>query len=112
MFKLFLFFFSFPIIKHSGGIVFFFLLPTSFLALVLRKITPEDLNDYRPISLIGSVYKIISKVLDSKLKWVLNFVISSTQFCFLREILDGVLMINEIIDWKKLAKKCVTLIKG
>lgn len=63
------------------------------------------MNDFRPISLnIRCVYKIITKILASRLKGVLPGIISPSQTTFLqwRQILDGVLVTNEIIN---LAKK-------
>lgn len=47
----------------------------SFLALIPKTSNPQDLNDYRPISLIGSLYKILAKTLAGRLKRVLENVI-------------------------------------
>jgi len=45
---------------------------SSFIALVLKKkINPLGMDDYRPISLVGCTYKIISKILANRLKNVL-----------------------------------------
>lgn len=41
-----------------------------FLALIPKISYPQRLTDYRPISLIGSLYKILVKVLASRLKKV------------------------------------------
>ena len=40
----------------------------TFLVLALKKGGAEDLRDYRPISLVGSLYKLWAKVLASRLK--------------------------------------------
>lgn len=56
--------------KLVGGI------NSSFIALVLKKDNPISLGDYRPINLIGSVYKILSKVLANRLKVVMPRIIS------------------------------------
>ncbi|CAK8576583.1 unnamed protein product [Lathyrus sativus] len=41
---------------------------SSFLALIPKKENPQSFDDYRPITLIGCIYKIVSKVLAAKLK--------------------------------------------
>jgi len=47
----------------------------SFIALVLKVKDPMSLDEYRPISLVGAIYKIISKVLANRMKSVLPRVI-------------------------------------
>nr|KYP55804.1 LINE-1 reverse transcriptase isogeny [Cajanus cajan] len=75
----------------------------SFLALIPKVLHPISLTEYRPISLISSVHKIISKVLAARMKLVIGSVISRVQIAFVprRHLLDGVLVVNELID-----KKC------
>lgn len=41
---------------------------SSFIVLIPKKDGASKLNHFRPISLIGSLYKIIAKVLASRLK--------------------------------------------
>lgn len=43
----------------------------SFLALIPKKHDLQDLGEYRPISLIGSLYKIIAKKLAKRISKVL-----------------------------------------
>ncbi|MCI41574.1 RNA-directed DNA polymerase (Reverse transcriptase), partial [Trifolium medium] len=38
-----------------------------FLALIPKVKNPEALGDYRPISLLGCIYKLVSKVLAARL---------------------------------------------
>lgn len=86
---------------------------SSFVALIGKKKNPQELVDFGPISLIGCIYKIISKILASRLKGVLPGIISTTQTAFLkgRQILDGVLVANEVINYAKKKKKPLYLFK-
>ena len=47
-----------------------------FLVLVPKGSIVEDLKDLRPISLMGSLYKILSKVLANRIKRVMGLIIS------------------------------------
>ena len=42
------------------------------MALTPKKVGAEELTDFRPICLIGGVYKIIAKLLEERLKKVLH----------------------------------------
>ncbi|KAL4302531.1 hypothetical protein GQ457_10G018910 [Hibiscus cannabinus] len=74
---------------------------STFLVLIPKKDSHVGLWDFWPISLINSVYKIISKVLAGRLEKVLNGLISEEQSAFVvgRQIVDGVLMSNEVIHF-------------
>ncbi|KAK1436726.1 hypothetical protein QVD17_02508 [Tagetes erecta] len=86
---------------------------SSYIALIPKILDPSELNDFRPIHLIGSVSKVVSKVLSSRLKPVLDTIISDTQSAFIkkRNIIDGPLVINEIISWAKKKKLKLFLFK-
>ncbi|RVW67638.1 Transposon TX1 uncharacterized 149 kDa protein [Vitis vinifera] len=75
-------------------------LNSTFLLLIPKKEGTEDLKDFRPISLVGSVYKLLAKVLANRLKTVMGEVISDSQHAFVhgRQILDAVLIANEALD--------------
>ncbi|XP_028079407.1 uncharacterized protein LOC114281149 [Camellia sinensis] len=88
---------------------------SSFIALILKSNSPSCLNDYRPISLIGSMYKLLAKVLLDKLKLIMPKIIGEVQSSFLggRNILDGVLIPNEIVNgWRKSNSKGLVLKLG
>ncbi|RVX00840.1 putative ribonuclease H protein [Vitis vinifera] len=67
---------------------------------VPKKGGAEDLKDFRPISLVGSLYKLLAKVLANRIKKVMGKVISEPQNAFVegRQILDAVLIANEVVD--------------
>ncbi|KAK4571672.1 hypothetical protein RGQ29_030188 [Quercus rubra] len=57
-------------------------LNATFLVLIPKKNDASDIRDFQPISLVGSVYKILAKVLANRLRMVLNQLISETQNSF------------------------------
>ena len=75
-------------------------LNSTFLLLIPKKEGIEDLKDFRPISLVGSVYKLLAKVLANKQKLVMGEVIFDSQQAFVqgRQILDAVLIANVALD--------------
>lgn len=60
-------------------------------------------REFRPISLVGCVYKLLMKILAIKLKKVMPLSISLFQGAFVqsRHILDGVLIVNKLINRRK-----------
>ncbi|RVW65713.1 LINE-1 retrotransposable element ORF2 protein [Vitis vinifera] len=83
-------------------------LNSTFLVLIPKKGGAEDLGDFRPISLLGGLYKILAKVLANRIKEVLDKVVSSDQNAFVkgRQILAASLIANEVIDyWLKRKEK-------
>ena len=62
------------------------------------------MSDFRPISLVGSMYKVLAKVLANRMKKVISSVIKEAQMAFVsnRQILDSFVIAEEIIHhWKK-----------
>lgn len=79
-------------------------LNSSFVALIPKSENPVGLAAYRPISLVGCIYKVLAKVLVNRLRPVLPQVIGEVQSAFLggRNIQDEILIASEVIDfWKK-----------
>jgi len=73
----------------------------------------DDITKFRPISLVGSVYKILAKVLASRLRKVVGKVVSPNQHAFIsgRQILDASLIANECIDFYLKSKQSGILCK-
>ncbi|GJS79063.1 RNA-directed DNA polymerase, eukaryota [Tanacetum coccineum] len=80
---------------------------SSFVALIPKVTDAKFVNDFRPISLIGCVYKVVTKVLANRLALVISDLVSDTQSAFVagRQILDGPFILNEILHWCKRKKK-------
>lgn len=75
--------------------------------LITKNQDAKELKDFRPISLLSSVYKIISKVHTFRLKVVMNGLIAQPQSAFVngRQILDNVLTANECIEDKRFSER-------
>ncbi|XP_026440576.1 uncharacterized protein LOC113339540 [Papaver somniferum] len=85
----------------------------SFLTLIPKKEDSCTPKDFRPLSLISSAYKIISKLLAEMLKKVIPELISDFQGAFIhdKQILDGVLISNECVDSRLKSKKPIYWIR-
>lgn len=82
---------------------------SSFISLIPKIKDPLMIGDYRPISLIGCIYKIISL----RMKKVMGHCIDVVQSAYIerRNILDGPLMVNKIYSWAKKNKRKILLFK-
>ena len=86
---------------------------STFIALIPKVESLQRLNDFRPISLVGSMYKILAKVLANRLRSIIGSVISDSQSSFVKgqQILDGILVANEVVDDARRCKKELLLFK-
>ncbi|GJU54666.1 RNA-directed DNA polymerase, eukaryota [Tanacetum coccineum] len=86
---------------------------SSFISLVSKVPDPKFVSDYRPISLIGSLYKVVTKILALCLSLVIFELISDVQTTFLpnRQILDGPFILNELLSWCKFKKQQTMVFK-
>jgi hypothetical protein len=83
-----------------------------FVALILKINSPLEIKDFRPISLLGCLYKLLAKVSARRLAKVINPIISPNQSAILkgRNLVVGVMVINEIVDFaRKFNKECLIL---
>ena len=87
---------------HSQNVVLQ-ILNATFLVLILNKGGASDVNNFKPINLVGSLHKILAKVLTNRLKRVIGKVVSNNQNALVRarQILDATLAPNEAINSRK-----------
>ncbi|GJZ90351.1 RNA-directed DNA polymerase, eukaryota, reverse transcriptase zinc-binding domain protein [Tanacetum coccineum] len=84
---------------------------STFTALIPKIHDVKIIKDFRLISLIVNIYKIIAKILANRLSLVILDLINEVQIAFVpnRQILDGPFILNELISWCK-HKKVNTMI--
>ncbi|GKC83647.1 hypothetical protein Tco_1139364, partial [Tanacetum coccineum] len=64
---------------------------SSFIALIPKTLNPKSVGEYRPISLIGSIYKIVTKILASSFTGRGE---ESAQLSWIYDLLDTVMLSN------------------
>lgn len=79
---------------------------SSFITLIPKVNCLVVVRDFRHISLIGAQYKINANVIALCLAKRISYVVTREQSAFMkgRQILDGPLMVNKIVDWCKKKK--------
>lgn len=85
----------------------------SFICLIPKVDSPLGLHEFRPISLVNCLYKVISKILANRLKSVIPSVIDECQSAFVggRNMLDSVLVANEVIHEARMRKNSIFALK-
>lgn len=93
--------------KIGGGI------NSTYLALIPKESNPESFARFRPISLCNASYKILAKLLATRIKPMLKRLISSPQGGFVegRNVLDNVIQVQEILHSSKKRNEKGMLIK-
>lgn len=86
---------------------------STFLTLIPKEVNPSSFDIYKPISLCNSSYKIVAKLLENKIKPLLQKLISPAQGGFVkgRHILDNVIQVQEALHSSQLRKEQGMLIK-
>lgn len=98
----------------SSGIVLEYLNGT-LITLIPKCNSPEYLNDYRPIRLCNTVYKIITELIVGRIQPLLGFLVSPilTSFVPKRKEVDNAIIVQELIHFmsKKKGREGVMAIK-
>lgn len=87
---------------HTNGVVSKNMNET-FICLIPKGSLSGDVGDFRPISLVTSIYKLLAKVLAGRLREVLHYTIAREQNAFVpnRQMLDSVLVASEVIEFAR-----------
>ncbi|KAK3227568.1 hypothetical protein Dsin_007430 [Dipteronia sinensis] len=75
----------------------------TFITLIPKVSKPENVKDFRPICLVGYLYKVLAKVLANRLRKVMDSVIGESQMAFIsdRQSSDSFVIAEEIIrKWR------------
>ena len=83
------------------------------VTLIPKFASPMTFAQWRPISLMGGMYKIIAKVIANSLQKVLSYVVHSMQYGFSegRDILHNILNVQMVVDYAKESKQQILMIQ-
>eukprot|EP00253_Pinus_taeda_P009857 PITA_09857 len=96
------------VVEESRSLRWMFLgVNATFISLVPKVDHPSTPNKYRPIALCNIIYKIVSKIIASRLKLLLPLIISPEQSGYV----DGIILTHEIIHSLKISRNPSMLLK-
>ncbi|GFY83129.1 hypothetical protein Acr_02g0013690 [Actinidia rufa] len=84
----------------------------AIIALVPKSANATRVEDFRPISCCNVVYKIISKILASRLSPILESLIDPAQSAFVpnRSMVENIYMVQELLrkyTWNRISPRCI-----
>ncbi|XP_057762819.1 uncharacterized protein LOC130982753 [Arachis stenosperma] len=85
----------------------------TWVELSLKFVGAKEINDLTLISMVGCIYKMISKVLTRRMRSVMSGLVGESRSAFVkgRRIHDGALIACETVQWLKLKRKASAIIK-
>lgn len=77
-----------------------YILNSSFLVLIQKMEVATNIKDFKHNSLVGSLYKVIAKVLARRMAKMIDKVVGEYQHAFMegRQIHNAALVTNEVVD--------------
>lgn len=84
---------------------------SSFVALISKSSSPKEPKDFRPISLMNSIAKLLTKVLANRVNTVINKLVDEVQSAFIsgRQIAESIFQVSEVCHSLK-SKGCKGLV--
>lgn len=82
---------------------------SSFIALISKVSCPTSINDFRPISFLGLVHKLVASVLTERLKGVMEKLVRDSKSTFIwgKNIIEGRTVALEVVDVMRCSGKRV-----